>query len=86
MNLHESEPPQRDTIGQMSHDLRTPMTSIMGFAELLLEDESIQGESREHLTIISSEARRLADMLNHYLSILQAEQRMDESSEDSDPN
>jgi two-component system, OmpR family, phosphate regulon sensor histidine kinase PhoR len=61
------------TIREMSHDVRTPLTSIMGFAELLLEDETIIGQPREYLEVISGEARRLSEMLNHYLSVLLVE-------------
>lgn len=61
------------TAREMSHELRTPLTSIMGFAELLLEDESLTGQTREYLTVISEEARKLNGMFNHYLSILLVE-------------
>lgn len=61
------------TVREMSHNLRTPLTSIMGFAELLLEDESLTGQTREYLTVISDEARRLSGMLNHYLAVLLVE-------------
>lgn len=61
------------TVREMSHDLRTPLSSIMGFSELLLEDESLQGQTREYLTVISEESRKLASVLNHYLSVLLVE-------------
>ena len=72
----------RDTLGQMSHELRTPLTSIMGFAGLLLDDDSITGESREYIKIIDDEARRLADVLRHYVALLMVEQDARERSED----
>lgn len=58
------------TVRAMSHDLRTPLSSIMGFSELLLEDENLQGETREYLRVINEESRKLAGILNHYLSVL----------------
>ena len=61
------------TVREMSHELRTPLTSIMGFSELLLEDEDLTGQTREYLTVISEESRKLSSMLNHYLSILLVE-------------
>ena len=61
------------TLREMSHEVRTPLTSIMGFAELLLEDESLTGQTREYLTVISDESRKLSSMLNHYLSVLLVE-------------
>lgn len=68
-----SEPVFRDTLSKMSHEMRTPLTSIMGFAELLLEDETITGTSREYLQIISDESRRLSEMLDNYISALKKE-------------
>ena len=62
-----------DTVREMSHQLRTPLTSVMGFSELLLEDETITGRQREYLQMISEESRRLSSMLNHYLSVLLVE-------------
>ena len=61
------------TVREMSHELRTPLTSIMGFSELLLEDEGLTGQTREYLTVISDESRKLSALLNHYLSILLVE-------------
>jgi signal transduction histidine kinase len=46
----------------------------MGFAGLLLDDESITGESREYIKIIDDEARRLAEVLRHYVALLMVEQ------------
>lgn len=61
------------TVRKMSHEVRTPLTSIMGFAELLLEDESLTGKTREYLTVISEESRKLSAMVNSYLSTLLVE-------------
>ena len=62
-----------NTVREMSHELRTPLTSVMGFSELLLEDETLTGQQREYLTMISEESRRLSSMLDHYLSALLVE-------------
>ncbi len=67
------QPAFESTIREMSHHVRTPLTSIMGFAELLLEDDNITGQQRDYLQTISDEARRLSGMLNHYLSVLLVE-------------
>ena len=67
------EPAFETTVREMSHELRTPLTSIMGFAELLLEDESLTGQTREYLTVINDESRKLSKMLDHYLSVLLVE-------------
>ena len=61
------------TLREMSHEMRTPLTSIMGFSELLLEDEKLTSQTREYLTVISDESRKLSALLNHYLSVLLVE-------------
>lgn len=82
MEEPQSNPPEFDnTLREMSHHLRTPLTSIMGFAELLLEDENIVGQQRDYLQTISDEARRLSGMLNHYLSVLLVENEREEAVE-----
>ena len=67
----------RSTVAEMSHQLRTPLTSIIGFSELLLEDENLTGQQRDYLKTISEEGRRLSSMLNYYLSVLSAVDRED---------
>ena len=46
--------------------MRTPLTSIAGFAQLLVEDESLAADARENSTIILDEAKRLSDILESF--------------------
>ncbi len=64
-------------VREMAHEMRTPLTSIMGFSELLLEDENLTGQTREYLQVISDESRRLSSVLNHYLSVLLVDSKED---------
>ncbi|HEV7889288.1 MAG TPA: GAF domain-containing sensor histidine kinase [Pyrinomonadaceae bacterium] len=64
-----------DMLSLMSHELRTPITSINGFAELLATDERMPEDAREYLTIINSEAQRVARMLSTFLSVAKLEQK-----------
>ncbi len=51
---------RRDFVSSISHELRTPVTSIAGFAEALVDGTAERGEDRErYLRIICDEARRL---------------------------
>jgi signal transduction histidine kinase len=65
----ENEKLRSDVVSLMSHEMRTPITSINGFAELLRNDESISEDSREFLEIISNESQRLSRILNTFLSV-----------------
>ena len=79
MNNEEAEELNTETITQiiegMSHDMRTPLTSIGGFAELLLMNDAIQGESREYLHIILNESRKITKILTKFLSDADAAQQ-----------
>lgn len=46
--LHQAEKQRRDLIANISHDLRSPLTSIRGNLEtILLKDDSLTGEERK---------------------------------------
>jgi two-component system phosphate regulon sensor histidine kinase PhoR len=64
-----------DMLSLMSHELRTPITSINGFAELLALDDRMPEDAREYLSIINSEAQRVARMLSTFLSVAKLEQK-----------
>lgn len=65
---------RKDFIHNFSHEFKTPITSLGGFADLLLEDEEMPVEERrEYLQIISGEARRLAALSSQILALSQVE-------------
>lgn len=64
----------RQAIANMSHDLRTPLTSIMGYIQLL-QDQNISNEDKEeYLGIIEKRAAVLKELISSFydLSRLQA--------------
>ena len=61
--IAQNEKMQAEFISQLSHELRTPLTVINGWSETLLADENMDAETRQGLKIISSEARRLTEMV-----------------------
>lgn len=69
--LEETERARNERVSRISHELRTPMTSINGFAELLMGDESLSGEAREFAGIIHAEAQRLSVMINAVVADVQ---------------
>ncbi|MDZ7373571.1 MAG: HAMP domain-containing histidine kinase [candidate division KSB1 bacterium] len=62
-------------LGFVSHELRSPLVSLLGFAELL--DEGILGEltegQREAVQIIARVARKLIEMTRNYLDLAKIE-------------
>ena len=65
--IAQNEKMQADFISQLSHELRTPLTVINGWSETLLADENMDAETRQGLKIISSEAKRLTEMVTELL-------------------
>ncbi|MDQ7863010.1 histidine kinase dimerization/phospho-acceptor domain-containing protein [Peribacillus frigoritolerans] len=56
----------KQAIANMSHDLRTPLTSILGYIQLL-EDENLTLEERaEYIGIVKRRTKRLQDLLNEF--------------------
>lgn len=51
---------RNDFINRYSHEFKTPIASINGFAELLLEKKATEAEQREYLEIIRDESQRLS--------------------------
>jgi len=61
-------------LGQLSHELRTPMTSIRSFSEILMDEEGVpEPERRRFLSIINEESRRLTRLLDELLDISRLE-------------
>ncbi len=53
-------------VRKRAHDLRTPITAIAGFADLLADDASLSEGGREMAATIVAETRRLAQTLESF--------------------
>ena len=56
-------------LASMSHEFRCPLTSIIGFAEILLEDEKnpLTAKQRDHVLKVWQNARQLLQMVDELL-------------------
>lgn len=54
---------------EVVHDLKTPITSIMGFAELLQQGSQSEDTKQEFYSIIFSESQRLLSLVNDLLTV-----------------
>jgi signal transduction histidine kinase len=63
-----------DFVGNVSHELKTPLTSIRMFSELLAEGRvTDQAKQRSYLNIITAEAARLTRLINNVLDFSRME-------------
>ena len=53
---------QEEFVNNYSHELRTPITSIKGFTEMLLEEDISEEERKKYLKIILDSANRLTNL------------------------
>ncbi len=60
---------RKEFVADVSHELKTPITSIMGYADTLLEDEYDKETKDKFLTVIATEARRMAKLVTDLLSL-----------------
>ena len=64
---------REDFINNFSHEFKTPIVSIAGFAKLLKTDDISSEQRREYLDIIEEESRRLAEMATNVLNLTRVE-------------
>ncbi len=62
-----------ELVSMVAHELRSPLTSISGFSELLLDPTVNREQSEEYATIILKESNRLSDLINKFLDISKIE-------------
>jgi signal transduction histidine kinase len=73
--LAKTEALRRELIANISHDLRTPLTMITGYAEVMRD---LPGEnSQENVQIVIDEAKRLSSLVNDVLDISKLQSETD---------
>ena len=71
--LEKTEMMRMDFINNLSHEFKTPIVSIAGFAKILKKENLSEEQRKEYLDIIEEEARRLADMAGNVLNVTKVE-------------
>ncbi len=71
--LRSVETMRYDFVNNFSHEFKTPIVSIEGFAKLLRDTELPEDEKNEYLNIIISESGRLAELSSNILFITKLE-------------
>lgn len=73
--LVELSQAKSDFIAIVSHELRSPLTSILGFTDLLVQGDpgTLNATQKDFMEIISQNTRRLIDLINNLLNLSKIE-------------
>lgn len=74
-SLENAEARRSEFIANISHELRTPMTTISGFAEGLLDGTIPPEDEKKYLRAISNETKRLSRLVRDMLDVSQLRNR-----------
>ena len=75
-SLENTEKRRQEFISNISHELRTPMTTINGFAEGILDGTIPPEEQNKYLLAISDETRRLTRLVRNMLDTSQIQAKV----------
>ena len=67
--LKSNEYLNKEFVRNFSHELKTPLSAIRGYAELISENDLTKEEKDQYLNIIISESERLSNLSNNMLQI-----------------
>ncbi|MDE2291461.1 MAG: GAF domain-containing sensor histidine kinase, partial [Elusimicrobia bacterium] len=73
--LSEMHRMKDDFVSTVSHEFKTPLTSILGFLSVMLDGEAgpLSDEQRRFLAIVRGSAQRLAELVNDILELSKLE-------------
>jgi signal transduction histidine kinase len=69
---------QTDMIAAIAHDLKAPLTSINGFAELLAMQKGIsENEKQEYYELLQKKSKYMAELINDFVSFTKEKQALE---------
>jgi signal transduction histidine kinase len=82
--LRESERAKSELITIVSHELRNPLASILGYTSLILRRDMSRESLRRYIEIIHEQGQRLVNLVDGFLSAEEAGGRMELEAEPFD--
>ncbi len=76
--IKEKQKKQNEFTTNMTHELKTPLTSISGFAELMMNGGMDEETVKDFARSIYDETARLIDLVNEIIKIAEMEERTEE--------
>lgn len=67
--LQNSETARQEFVANVSHELKTPMTTIAGYLDGMLDGTIPPEKHRHYMELVSSEARRLSRLVRNMLNV-----------------
>ncbi|MBP3039279.1 HAMP domain-containing histidine kinase [Bacillaceae bacterium Marseille-Q3522] len=65
--LRQSDQEQFDMVAAITHDIKTPLTSVIGFIELLQTKKSLsENDKKDYLKLIEKKSRDITDLINEF--------------------
>jgi two-component system sensor histidine kinase VanS len=77
-----NETRKSEMLSQFAHEIRTPLTSIIGYAEVMLNDPKLPPEAKqEYVEIIRNAGKRLSEFLDTYIEseVVERNRQLDEA-------
>ncbi|HKJ27875.1 MAG TPA: GAF domain-containing protein, partial [Anaerolineales bacterium] len=77
--LKELDQLKTEFVNTVSHDLRTPLTSIMGYVELIKRAGEVNEKQAEYIQRVQASVHHITSMITELLNLGKVEGRMDEN-------
>ncbi len=69
----EADQIKTELVSMVAHELKSPLTSIYGFSELLLNDALPSEDRKEYARVVLNESHRLTELVNKFLDLSRLE-------------